>query len=175
MKIAPPLSRCRRGEPAARVAPAAFDKRPIIERNSTAGLGTRILNGVQTGLDVVGLIPGAGEIADGANAMLSLGRGDYKGAALSAAAMIPFAGWGATGAKAALKYGDEALALARQASKVDPAQLRRLTIDAERAKKDFLTGTGLRPGNYNIGKGADGTFVLIPVQKGGNPVPTGVK
>jgi len=64
------------------------------------------MNGVQTGLDVVGLIPGAGEIADGANALISLGRGDYKGAALSGAAMIPFAGWGATGAKLAGKFGD---------------------------------------------------------------------
>ncbi|MEB3281213.1 MAG: SpvB/TcaC N-terminal domain-containing protein [Lyngbya sp.] len=52
-----------------------------------------VLDAVQLGLDVVGLVPGAGEIADGANALISLGRGDYAGAALSAAAMIPFAGW----------------------------------------------------------------------------------
>jgi hypothetical protein len=73
------------------------------------------MNGVQTGLDVVGLVPGAGELADGANALISLGRGDYKGAALSAAAMIPFAGWGATGAKVATKYSDELLAAAQKA------------------------------------------------------------
>jgi pyocin large subunit-like protein len=50
-------------------------------------------------LDVVGLIPVVGEVADGANACISFGRGDYAGAALSAGAMIPLAGWGATAAK----------------------------------------------------------------------------
>ena len=83
--------------------------------NNTPGLGTRIMNGIQTGLDVVGLIPAAGEIADGVNALVSLGRGDYKGAALSAGAMIPFAGWGATGAKVATKYSDELLSAAQKA------------------------------------------------------------
>ena len=63
--------------------------------------GGGILDGTQLVLDGVGLIPGFGEIADGANALISLGRGDYAGAALSAAAMVPFAGWGATAAKVA--------------------------------------------------------------------------
>jgi hypothetical protein len=51
------------------------------------------------GLDVTGLIPGFGEIADGANALIYLARGDNLNAGLSAAAMIPFAGWAATGGK----------------------------------------------------------------------------
>lgn len=67
--------------------------------NTGNGIGTAILDGVQTGLDVVGLIPGVGEIADGLNAAIYTGRGDYTNAALSAAAMIPFAGWAATGGK----------------------------------------------------------------------------
>lgn len=58
-----------------------------------------VLDVTQLALDAVGLIPVVGEVADGANALVSLARGDYAGAALSAAAMIPFAGWGATGAK----------------------------------------------------------------------------
>ncbi|MDP3638827.1 MAG: hypothetical protein Q8R51_15720, partial [Azonexus sp.] len=37
--------------------------------------------------------------ADGANALIYLGRGDNTNAALSGAAMIPFIGWGATTAK----------------------------------------------------------------------------
>ncbi|RNB62105.1 hypothetical protein EDM57_00020, partial [Brevibacillus gelatini] len=41
------------------------------------------LDGVQLALDIVGLIPGIGEIADLANAGISLARGDYAGAALS--------------------------------------------------------------------------------------------
>lgn len=47
----------------------------------------------------MGLCPGLGEFADGVNALISIARGDADGAALSVAAMAPFAGWGATGAK----------------------------------------------------------------------------
>jgi hypothetical protein len=54
---------------------------------------------VHTGLDVIGLIPGLGEIADGANALIYLAEGDTVNAAISAAAMIPGAGMAATGAK----------------------------------------------------------------------------
>lgn len=61
------------------------------------------LDGLQTGLDVAGLIPGFGEIADGINAVIYAARGDYLNAALSAAAMIPGAGWGATATKYANK------------------------------------------------------------------------
>lgn len=61
------------------------------------------LDGLQTGLDFVGLVPGLGEIADGANALIYLGRGDYINAGLSAAAMVPFAGMAATGGKIARK------------------------------------------------------------------------
>ena len=64
---------------------------------------TRILDGTQSLLDVVGLVPGVGEVADGANALIYLGRGDNTNAALSGAAMIPFVGWGATTAKVAGK------------------------------------------------------------------------
>ncbi|AEF89959.1 hypothetical protein DelCs14_2952 [Delftia sp. Cs1-4] len=66
---------------------------------------------VHTGLDVVGLIPGVGEIADGANALIYLAEGDKVNAALSAAAMIPGAGMAATGAK----YGKKAAAAATEA------------------------------------------------------------
>jgi hypothetical protein len=88
------------------------------------------LDVVQVALDIVGLIPGLGEIADGINGLLSLARGDYAGAALSFAAMIPFAGWAATAGKfgrravraaniigdagkALTRYGDRALAAGR--------------------------------------------------------------
>ncbi|MEM1310332.1 MAG: hypothetical protein AAGF98_12730 [Cyanobacteria bacterium P01_H01_bin.153] len=58
---------------------------------------------LHTGLDIVGLIPGVGEIADGANAFLYGAQGRHTEAALSAAAMIPGLGWGATGGKLAAK------------------------------------------------------------------------
>ncbi|QTB12201.1 hypothetical protein J2B92_15040 [Lysinibacillus sphaericus] len=58
-----------------------------------------LLNTLQVGLDLVGLIPGFGEIADGVNGIIYLARGDKVNAALSFGVMIPFAGWAATGGK----------------------------------------------------------------------------
>ncbi|WP_167397412.1 DUF4112 domain-containing protein [Lysinibacillus mangiferihumi] len=58
-----------------------------------------LLNTLQVGLDLVGLIPGVGEIADGVNGIIYLARGDKVNAALSFGAMIPFVGWAATGGK----------------------------------------------------------------------------
>ncbi len=52
-----------------------------------------------TALDVVGLVPVVGEVADLANAGWYAAEGNYVDAGLSAASAIPIAGWGATGAK----------------------------------------------------------------------------
>ncbi|MBQ6642930.1 MAG: hypothetical protein IJH84_18095, partial [Saccharopolyspora sp.] len=52
-----------------------------------------------TALDLGGLVPGIGELADGANAAWYAAEGDHLNAGLSAAAMIPIGGWGATGSK----------------------------------------------------------------------------
>ena len=93
-----------------------------------------VIDYVQIGLDIIGLIPGLGEIADGLNGLISLARGDYAGAALSFAAMIPFAGWAATAGKfgrraknvihvasdatrAVTKYGDEAASVVKFAER----------------------------------------------------------
>jgi hypothetical protein len=59
----------------------------------------KVLDVIQTGLDIVGLIPGFGEIADAANAAIYTARGDYANAALSAAACIPIVGSLGTTAK----------------------------------------------------------------------------
>jgi len=50
------------------------------------------LDNVQTGLDVAGMIPVAGEALDLANAGISAARGNYGEAALSLAAMAPLGG-----------------------------------------------------------------------------------
>ena len=60
------------------------------------GLVSDIAHGI---LDVVGMIPVVGELADGANAAIYAAEGDYANAALSAAAMVPVVGSLATGAK----------------------------------------------------------------------------
>ncbi len=53
----------------------------------------------QTSLDILGLVPGFGEPADGINTLIYASQGDEVNAGLSAAGMIPFLGWGATGGK----------------------------------------------------------------------------
>lgn len=64
------------------------------------------LDRAQTRLDVLGLVPGPGELADAANALISAGRGvaeddpeQLTNAGFSAAAAVPFLGWTATAAK----------------------------------------------------------------------------
>jgi len=90
---------------------------PIVqaETPAEAGTGAQILDGVQLGLDVVGLIPGFGEIADLANAGISALRGDFVSAGLSLAAAIPFVGWGGTAAKG-VRRGVKAVEAATQAT-----------------------------------------------------------
>ncbi|WP_135555998.1 polymorphic toxin-type HINT domain-containing protein [Paenibacillus cymbidii] len=51
-----------------------------------------MLDYVQLGLDLAGFIPVGGAVADGLNALISLGRGDKTGAALSAIAAVPLVG-----------------------------------------------------------------------------------
>ena len=45
-------------------------------------------------VDIVGLVPGAGEAADAFNVGVSMYRGDSEGATLSLGAMMPVGGWG---------------------------------------------------------------------------------
>lgn len=58
---------------------------------------------IHTGLDILGLIPGGGEIFDGINGIFYTIEGDGLNATLSFAATIPIAGWIATGSKYAIK------------------------------------------------------------------------
>ncbi|WP_203981222.1 golvesin C-terminal-like domain-containing protein [Planosporangium flavigriseum] len=59
-------------------------------------------------LDVVGLVPVVGEVADVANGIWYAAEGNYVDAALSMASAIPLAGYGATAAKVA-RYGEKGL------------------------------------------------------------------
>lgn len=99
------------------------------------------LDGIQFILDLAGLIPGVGEIFDGINAVIYIARGDYVNAALSTAAMIPVAGWAATGAKfvgkvaKVIKVADKAADAAKIAEKVIPKaeEIAKLAKDLDRA------------------------------------------
>ena len=59
---------------------------------SDQNLDEGVMDWIQTSLDVVGLIPGVGEVADAINAIISLGRGNPIEALLSLISMIPTAG-----------------------------------------------------------------------------------
>lgn len=97
----------------------ASEANPEVEAETAAEdeTGNKILDGVQLGLDVVGLIPVVGEVADIGNGIISLFRGDFVGAGLSFASAIPFAGYAASGAKAVRKGTKLAAAATEGAAK----------------------------------------------------------
>ncbi|WP_342481496.1 phage baseplate assembly protein V [Paenibacillus sp. FSL L8-0340] len=76
---------------------AAPEEQP--KKKKKKGFWSKVLDVSQTVLDVVGMIPVYGEIADLANAGIYALRGDYMSASLSLAATVPGAGWAATGTK----------------------------------------------------------------------------
>ncbi|QOY91372.1 RHS repeat-associated core domain-containing protein [Paludibaculum fermentans] len=65
---------------------------------------TNLLSLFQAGLDVAGLVPGIGEVADGLNGAIYLAQGDWGNAALSAASMIPIGGQLAGGTRIAKRF-----------------------------------------------------------------------
>ena len=77
------------------------------------------LDWLQGGLDVVGLIPGVGEAADGLNAIISLGRKNPLEALLSGISMIPAAGDAVgKGGKIVLKLLDPVMDMIKAGDKV---------------------------------------------------------
>jgi RHS repeat-associated protein len=86
-----------------------------------------LLDALQLGLDLLGLIPGAGEPFDLINAGISAARGDYVGAGLSMAAMVPIAGMAATAGKAgrrAIVIGENMTRVKAAANAMDAAAYR---------------------------------------------------
>ncbi|MCX7419869.1 MAG: hypothetical protein NT013_10070 [Planctomycetia bacterium] len=77
---------------------------------------TTVLDAVQLGLDLAGMVPVAGEVCDLTNAIISAGRGNTGDAILSLAATFPFGGQAATAGKLGNKA---AKALAKNADKFD--------------------------------------------------------
>ena len=71
------------------------------------------LDTLQTVLDLVGVIPGVGDVVDIANAAISLARGNYSDAALSALSALPLIG------DAFCKGGKAAKKIARAVKRAD--------------------------------------------------------
>jgi RHS repeat-associated protein len=71
------------------------------------------LDAFQMGLDIGGMVPGAGEYFDLANASIYQIRGDQVNVALSLAATLPIGGQAATWAKWTRRYGDDVAGAAK--------------------------------------------------------------
>lgn len=98
----------------------------------------KLLDYLQTALDIAGLVPGIGEIADGTNAAIYALRGDYLNAGLSGAAMIPFTGWFSTGgkfARKAIKLADKVSDTGKVSKKVTKE-----VIEGARSKLKVIDG-----------------------------------
>jgi hypothetical protein len=132
-------------------------------------------------LDLVGLIPFVGEAADGANAVWYVTEGDWLNAGLSAAALVPFAGWASTatklGGKVAKNVGSEAVEagvkgmgeIALKAPKNpklrSAKELETKGIDAHQLKRDTL-GRNADMSKYDIYVDKDGSLWLLRKDSG---------
>ena len=82
-----------------------------------------LLNTLQTGLDIVGMVPVVGEVADGVNGIIYAVRGDKVNAALSFGAMIPVVGNAATAGKWVNKGAKAAKGISESAQKANKGLL----------------------------------------------------
>ncbi|CAM1345103.1 hypothetical protein [Tenacibaculum amylolyticum] len=93
----------------------------------------------QTGLDIIGMVPIIGEIADVINGAIYLIRGDYANATISAIALIPIGGQVATGTRVAVKVVDNVvIPIAKNADEV--RKLVDFTQSANRAINAIQSG-----------------------------------
>lgn len=139
---------------------------PVVEIRSTRiSKWPRVFDNIQTGLDVIGLIPGYGELFDALNATIYISRGDFVNAGLSMAAIVPFAGWAATGGKLTNKAYKATKTLGKNFNKISDNLLKRSGIDAHQLKRDFL-GNKVKISQYDLYKDTKTGEILI-LQKGG--------
>ncbi|XRD23895.1 hypothetical protein AABM34_15810 [Lysinibacillus fusiformis] len=78
-----------------------------------------LLNTLQVGLDIVGMVPVVGEVADGVNGIIYAARGDKVNASLSFGAMIPVVGNAATAGKWINKGAKTAKGISESAQKAN--------------------------------------------------------
>ncbi|MBC7765405.1 MAG: hypothetical protein H7Y41_02885 [Hyphomonadaceae bacterium] len=147
------------------------------------------LDWVQLTLDFVGLIPGVGEIADGINVLIYLGRGDVANALLSAGSAVPIAGWTFAGGKLAgkgfkiVKKVEKAEEVIEGASKaklpnqgtikgnVDGAP----PVDAGKQGKHVSGHNNNNPSKSQWPQGQDGVDLTQGAWKNGKTLPDGTK
>ncbi|MCQ9863048.1 polymorphic toxin type 15 domain-containing protein [Pseudomonas aeruginosa] len=144
---------------------SADDSNAEVESETPAedDTGDKILDGLQLGLDVVGLIPVVGEIADLANAGISLARGDYAGAALSVLSAIPFAGWLGTAGKVG-RHGAKAAAEASTKAAKEAAE-RAAKEAADKAAKEAAQKKAKEEAARKKASGAKANAKKLPKKK----------
>ncbi len=113
---------------------------------------SKFADGVQASLDIAGLVPGVGEIADGVNALISLGRGDVAGAALSATSMLPIVGdaigKGGKVVRAAIKHGDEVVEGTKDSARIIKNARQRAVRNAWKQEKEMVEMKGYGTRNW---------------------------
>ena len=119
--------------------------------------GSAVTHGV---LDVVGLIPVVGEIADGASALIYVAEGDYVNAAISAAAMIPGAGMAATGAKYGKKVIGAVVESAAKKAEREAAERAAKELAKKKAEKEAAEAAAEKANKGKKGGKDDGTGSL---------------
>lgn len=106
------------------------------ERARSGGGWSSVSEWAHGALDVAGFVPGVGEVADGANALIYTVEGRHAEAAISAAAMIPVLGDVGKGAKWGVKAGKEVAESSgtRAAKETAEQGIKRLPIKIEGTK-----------------------------------------
>jgi hypothetical protein len=95
------------------------------------------MESLHTALDVVGFVPVVGEVANGLNALIYLGEGDYANAALSGVALIPVAG----GAALAARMGARGVKVVKGLRLADKGAAE--VVDAAHGVRDVRAGVRL--------------------------------
>lgn len=148
------------GETAPAAVPASQANPPIEAETEEEGItGEQILDGIQLGLDVVGLIPVVGEVADIASGVISLFRGDYVGAGLSLLSAIPFVGYAGTAGKVT-RYGTKMAEASAKAGKETAEK------GVKRAQRDGPEKNKVRRQRPDPRCGKVSTYRKAPKEKG---------
>ena len=108
-------------------------------------------------LDLIGLIPAVGEGADGINAAWYAAEGDVTNAGLSAASMIPFAGWFAS----AFKWGRAGLDVAQTTAR-STAEAGAAARAAAGGRIPTMTAAAVDPVTGRVATGFSGEALTPP-------------
>ena len=125
-----------------------------IIKSAKTETGYGLIDGIQDGLSVLGLVPFAGDVVDGINALIYLARGQHAEAAMSAAAMVPFGGIVSTGLRLSKRVG-KVIGRVKDLKKLGPGEkslLHRLTPDLGSPKANWKRNSGVLRQEMNRGQ-----------------------